>query len=77
MNFEFLPPALPSRLLAVLSDLSMDDEAALDRLKIEGRKARIKVVRIPAAYNSNSRLTARMSESGPNELSFELLSGRR
>lgn len=53
-----------------------DDETAIDRLK-ESRTRRIDVVRVPAAFNANSRLTETVSEEGTNEFEFPLTTSRR
>lgn len=57
--------------------IAMDDEQTLERLKQAGSKAKIEVVRIPSVYNKSSRLTARISDSGLNDLSFDLVSKTR
>ncbi len=53
-----------------------DDEGALDRLRVSGTR-RIDVVRVPAAYNTHSQLTAEVVEAGPNEFDFTLFSNTR
>lgn len=53
-----------------------DDETAIDRLK-ESRTRRIDVVRVPAAFNSNSHLTETVSEDGSNEFEFPLTTTSR
>lgn len=58
-------------------DIAMDDEQALGRLKQAGRKAQIAVVRIPAEYNTNSQLTADISATDSNDLTFDLRSKTR
>ncbi|APZ92221.1 hypothetical protein [Fuerstiella marisgermanici] len=55
-------------------EFALDDEEALQRLQQQGRKAKVEVLRIPAVYNKNSQLTADLSEAGPNDLAFELVS---
>lgn len=51
---------------------AMDDEQAIQRLREAGIK-RIEVVRVPAAYNKNSKLLATVSEEGPNNYQFDLV----
>jgi hypothetical protein len=53
-----------------------DDETAIDRLK-ESRTRRIKVVRVPPTFNTNSRLTETVSGDGSNEFEFQLTSNHR
>ncbi|WP_339910114.1 hypothetical protein [Symmachiella dynata] len=53
-----------------------DDETAIDRLQ-ESRTRRIDVVRVPAAFNANSRLTETVSEEGANEFEFPLTTSKR
>lgn len=55
-------------------ELALDDEEAVERLRQQGRKAKIEVLRIPSIYNTKSRLTVDLTEAGPNDLTFELLS---
>jgi len=55
-------------------ELALDDEEAVERLRQQGRKPKIEVLRIPLIYNTNSRLTVNLTEAGPNDLTFELLS---
>lgn len=57
---------------------AMDDEAALARLnelKSAGRKPpKIEAVRIPAVYNTKTRLKESVTRDGPNEFTFKLSS---
>lgn len=50
---------------------AMDDEQAIQKLKQSGIR-RIAVVRVPAIYNTHSRLTETVTADGPNEFQFEL-----
>ncbi|MCA9026171.1 MAG: hypothetical protein KDA86_13265 [Planctomycetaceae bacterium] len=51
----------------------LDDESTLDRLRA-AQVRHIEIVHVPAIYNSHSRLTANVVESGPNEFDFTLIS---
>lgn len=61
----------------ISGQVAMDDEQALERLKKAGRKGRIEVVKIPAIYNTKSQLTAEISATAVNDLTFDLVSKSR
>lgn len=54
--------------------LALDDEQALVRLSRSLQIQKIDVVRVPAVYNRQSRLIARVPESGTCDLNFDLVS---
>lgn len=54
---------------------AMDDETVIQKLRESGIR-RIDVVRIPPQYNSHSTLTETVSAEGPNEFTFELVTGK-
>ena len=54
--------------------LAMDDEHALERLQSQAGQPQIEVVRVPAAYNQHSTLTADVPAAGTSDLNFELVS---
>lgn len=55
---------------------ALDDEEAFQKLRASGTR-RIGAVRVPAVYNSRSTLTETVAPEGPNEFTFELISGKR
>lgn len=55
-------------------ELAMDDEDAFMQLASKGKRQRAKFVRIPAMYNSQSRLTATIQPDTINDLKFALTS---
>lgn len=57
--------------------LAMDDEEALERILAQQGKPRIDIVRVPAAYNKQSTLTAEISAQTPNDFNFQLVSTAR
>ena len=54
---------------------AMDDEEAFQKLRQAGVR-RIEVVRVPPIYNSRSTLTEIVTAEGPNEFTFELVTGK-
>lgn len=56
--------------------LAMDDEQALERLQSAAKRPQIEVVRVPAAYNRDSKLIADVPPSGTSGLNFELVSSK-
>jgi hypothetical protein len=54
--------------------LAMDDERALERLASAPNKQKLDIVRVPVRYNEQSKLIARVPESGTSDLNFELVS---
>lgn len=52
---------------------AMDDEQAIQKLRKAGIK-KIEVVKVPAVYNERSTLQQVVTESGPNEFQFYLIS---
>ncbi len=72
---KYLGPVVGSHRIEIDSTddggFAMDDETALQRLKESGVKE-IKRVKVPAAYNSQSKLTGTITRDGPNEFQFEL-----
>jgi len=55
-------------------DIAMDDEAAYEELVRKGKRQRVTFVRIPAVYNSRSKLAAKIDGDSSNELQFDLTS---
>lgn len=53
--------------------VAMDDEQAIQRLKQQGVK-RLQVVKVPAAYNTRSQLTATIKAETENQFDFPLSS---
>lgn len=53
--------------------VAMDDEKAIQRLKEQGVK-RLEVVKVPAAYNKRSQLTASVEADTENQFDFQLKS---
>ena len=54
---------------------AIDDESAIQKLRESGVR-HIEVVRVPPIYNARSTLTKTVSADGPNEFTFELVTGR-
>lgn len=55
---------------------AMDDENAIQKLRESGIK-KIEVVTIPAMFNTQSTLHEVVTETGPNEFTFDLKPSRR
>ncbi|WP_298859604.1 hypothetical protein [uncultured Gimesia sp.] len=53
-----------------------DDEAALKKLKASRRKV-VKVIKVPAIYNSRSTMTKTISQEAENDFTFNLVSKRK
>lgn len=73
---DFGPVVGTNRIEIISTDdggFAEDDEQAIQRLKQEGIK-QIKVVKVPAQYNKQSKLTKSITADGENDFTFELVS---
>jgi len=73
------PIAGSSRIEIVSTDdggFALDDEQALKKLKAS-RKKIVKVVKVPAIYNSRSKIVKMISPEADNDFTFELVSKQK